>query len=161
IEYALAGASSLALLPLFGCLRFLGKAALAGGGNQVRRQLHALCLTPAESGCGLSQAKITQPDLLEDTQLVCDLGLAGQELQRLADGEVQHLMNVFSLVTDLQYAGLIACAFALFADQLHVGQKLHLDGDGSIALAGLTAAAGDVEREMPGGVAALLCLRDG
>src|SRR5262249_45722154 len=104
IERALAGASFLALFPLFRRLRFLGKAALASGRNQMRRQLHALCLPSAQSSCRLSQAKITQSNLLEHAQLVRDLRLPGKELEGFADGEIQHLMNVLSFVTRFQNA---------------------------------------------------------
>ena len=51
---------------------------------------------------------------------------------------------------------LIARALAFLADQLHVGQELHLHRDGAIALADFAAAAGHVEGKMAGGVAALL-----
>ena len=70
-------------------------------------------------------------------------------------------MDVEAVVADLQDAALVARALALLADQLHVGQKLHLHGDGAIALAGFAAPAGNVEREMAGGVAALFGLARG
>ena len=56
---------------------------------------------------------------------------------------------------------LIARALALLADQLHVGQKLHLHGDRAVALAGFAAAARNVEGKMAGGVAALLGFASG
>ena len=78
-----------------------------------------------------------------------------EEVDRLAHGELQHFVDVQAVVPDLEDAALEARAFALFADQFDVGQELHLDRDGAIALAGFAAAAGNVEREMSGGVAAL------
>ena len=68
-------------------------------------------------------------------------------------------MNVQTLVADFEDAALVARALALLADQLDIGQKLHLDGDRAIALAVFAAAAGDVEGEMARRVAALVRLR--
>ena len=82
--------------------------------------------------------------------------MAAEECQRLAHGQLQHLVDVEPVVADVEDAALEARAFALLADQLDVGQELHLDGDGAVALAGFAAAAGDVEREVAGGVAAAL-----
>ena len=68
-------------------------------------------------------------------------------------------MDVLASIANVQNIGLVTRALALFADQLNVGQELHLDGDGAVALANLAAAAGDVERKVPGAEAALLGLR--
>ena len=84
-----------------------------------------------------------------------------EELHRLAHRQLQHFVDVQAVVLDLQDAALVARAFALFADQLHVGQKLHLDRHRAVALARLAAAARDVERKVPGRVAALLRLPRG
>src|SRR5258708_2931628 len=65
-------------------------------------------------------------------------------------------MNILAAVTNLQYLRFVARAFALFADEFNVRQKLHFDGNGSIALADFAAAAGNVEREMPGAESTLL-----
>ena len=70
-------------------------------------------------------------------------------------------MDVLAPVVHLQHAALVALALALLAHQLDVGQELHLDRDGAVALAGLAAAAGDVEAEVPDGVAALPGFRSG
>ena len=67
---------------------------------------------------------------------------------------MQHFVDILVAVADFEDAALEARAAAFFADQLDVGQKLHLDGDGAVALAGFAAAAGNVERKMSGGEAA-------
>ncbi len=46
---------------------------------------------------------------------------------------------------------LVAGAVAVFAGQFDVGEELHFDGDGAVALAGVAAAAGNVEGEVAGG----------
>ena len=68
-------------------------------------------------------------------------------------------MNVLALVTYFEHLRLVARALAFVADQLHIGQKLHLDRDGAIPLAVFAASAGHVERKMSGGEAALLSFR--
>ena len=78
-----------------------------------------------------------------------------EERHGLAHGELQDFVNVQAVVLDLENAALVARALALFAEQFDVGEELHLDGHGAIALADFAAAAGDVEGEVAGGVAAL------
>ena len=70
-------------------------------------------------------------------------------------------MNVLAVVAHFQHLGLVARALALLADQFDVGQELHLDGDRSVALADIAAAAGNVEGKVAGSVTALLALRQG
>src|SRR5208282_4300119 len=54
---------------------------------------------------------------------------------------------------------VVPLALADVAGDVDVGQKMHLDLDDAVALAGLAAAALDVEREAAGRVAARLALR--
>src|SRR5262249_34004325 len=70
----------------------------------------------------------------------------------------QHLVDVLAVVVNLEDLGLIAHALAFLADELDVGEELHLNGDGAVALADFAAAAGDVEREVTRGVTAPLTL---
>src|SRR6202051_1454542 len=49
---------------------------------------------------------------------------------------------------------LKAGALAVLAHQFDVGEELHFDGDGSIALAGFAAATRNVEGKMSGRIAA-------
>src|SRR5882724_8544582 len=68
-------------------------------------------------------------------------------------------MDILAAIANLKNFRLVARAFALLADQLHVGEELHLDGDRAVALTDLATASGDVEGEVPGAEAALLGLR--
>src|ERR1017187_7035192 len=70
-------------------------------------------------------------------------------------------MNVQTLIPDVENAALEARTFALFAQQLHVGQELHFHRDSAIALAIFATPARDVERKMAALVAALLGIRSG
>ena len=127
----------------------------------MRRQFHALRLATGKRGGGLAQPQIAEPDFFQHPQLLHHLGYAGEEVQRLFHRQVQHFVDILAAITHVEHLRLVARAFALFADQFDVGQKLHFDGDGAVALAGFAASAGDVEREMSGGEAALLGLRQG
>ena len=80
-------------------------------------------------------------------------------MKRALYRQVEHLVDVLPVIANLQHFGLVPHALALFANQLHIGQKLHLDCHRAVALACLATAAGNVEGEMPGGVTALLALR--
>ena len=65
------------------------------------------------------------------------------------------LGDVLALVEDLQRLAVVARAVADVAGHVDVGQEVHLDLEHAVALAGLAAPAGHVEREAPGAVAAL------
>ena len=104
----------------------------------------------------MAEPQIAQADLIEYLQLLGDLRNIGEEQQGFADGHVEHLIDVLALVENFEDAALVSRAFAFFADQFDVGEKLHLDGNGSIALADFAAAAGNIERKAAGVVAARL-----
>ena len=89
------------------------------------------------------------------------LGTPVEESERFFHRHVQDVMDVLSVIADGENLRLVTRAFAILADQFHVGQKLHFHGDRAIAGAGFAAAAGNVERKMSGGVAMLLGLGKG
>jgi hypothetical protein len=57
-------------------------------------------------------------------------------------------MYILAAITHVQNLLFETRAFALFANQLDVSEKLHLHGDGAVALANVTTAAGQVERKV-------------
>ena len=122
----------------------------------MRGQLHALGFATGERRRRLAEADVAEADFIEYGELVQDLGLAHEEAQSLFHREVQDLVDALALVLDLQHAGLVARAAAFLAGQLHVGEELHLDGDGAVAFADVAASAGNIEGEVSGGVAAAL-----
>ena len=134
-----------------GALRLGGRVADAGrvgaGCGEVGRELDALGFATGERRRGLAEAHVGEPDLIEHVELVDDAGMAGEVDQGLFDGHVQNVVDVAVAVLNLEDGGLVTSAAALFAGQLDVGEELHLDGDGAIALADVAAAAGNVEGE--------------
>src|SRR4029079_15286424 len=70
-----------------------------------------------------------------------------EELGGLLDGHVEHVGDGLALEQDLQRLAVVALALADVAGDVDVGQEVHLDLDAAVALAGLAAAALDVEGE--------------
>ena len=81
-----------------------------------------------------------------------------EELDRLVDGHVEHVGDRLAAVGHLQRLAVEALAAADVAGDEDVGQEVHLDLDQPVALAGLAAAALDVEAEPARPVAARLGL---
>src|ERR1700686_2068513 len=125
----------------------------------MRGQLHALRFASRECGRRLAETQVAEADFVEHAQFFSEPGDFGEELERLANGEVQDLMNILALVVDVEHLRLVARALAFVADQLHIGEKLHFDGDGAVTLTVFAEAAGDIEGKISGREAALLRFR--
>ena len=136
-----------------------GAADRTSSGLKVRGQLHALRFASGERGGRLAEAQVAEADFVEHAQFFREPGNVGEKPERFAHGEVQDFVNVLAFVVDFEHLRLVARALAFVADQLHVGQKLHFDGDGAVTLAVFAAAAGHIKRKMPGSEAALLGFR--
>src|SRR6185437_4065022 len=114
---------------------------------QMRRQLDALCLSAGKGGCRLAQPHIAEADVRQHAEAIQNFDMAGEEMQCFFHGHIQNIMNILSLVANLENPGFVAGSVAFFAGQLDVGKELHLDGYGSVTLADIAAAAGHVEGE--------------
>ena len=80
--------------------------------------------------------------------------LVGEELPGRVDRHPQHVGDVLVAVLDLQRLRVVAGPVAGRARRVDARQEEQLDHHEALALAGLAAALGDVEREPPGVVAA-------
>src|SRR5665213_2199321 len=107
-------------------------------------EFDALGFAARERGRGLPEADVAETYLVEHGQLVDNFGDACEIAEGFADGHREHVVDIFALVLDVEYVGLVARAAALFAGELDVGEELHFDGDGAVALADIAAAARDV-----------------
>src|SRR5436305_1993473 len=114
----------------------------------MRRDLDPLCLAARQRRRRLTEPEIAQPDLIEDLQAPQEFRRAAEERDRLAHGEVEHLVNRAAAVSDVQHLRLEPLAIALIARDEDVGEKLHLDAYFALALACFTPAARDVEGEV-------------
>src|SRR5215469_4434503 len=121
----------------------------------MRGQLEALCLATGESGGGLAEPEVAEPDFVEHFEAGGDLRLRREELQRFANREAKNLVNVFVAIANVKNAALVSSAAAFFADEFDIGKESHFDGDGAVALAGLAPSAGNVEGKVAGVEAAL------
>ncbi len=121
--------------------------------GQVGGQFDPLCFAARKGGGGLAQAEIAEAYVGENLETLLEFGRIREEAEPFGDGEAEHLMDIESLVLDVEDRLLETGAAALFADEFDVGEELHFDGDGAVALADFAAAAGDVEGEVAGGVA--------
>src|ERR1700730_3316958 len=68
-------------------------------------------------------------------------------------------MNILAAIADLEHPGLVTRSFALLAAHLDVREELHLDGNRTVTLADVAAAAGNVEGEVSRAETAFLGLR--
>src|SRR5437016_13298327 len=128
-----------------------GTANLARRRLKMRGQLHALRFASGKRSGGLAQPQVAESDLFEDAKLLGNLRSLGEELQRFLHREVEDFVNILSPVPDIEHLGLVARPLAFLAHQFDVGEKLHLNRDEAVAVAGRAAAAANVVRNLPGG----------
>ena len=122
-------------------------------------ELDALGLAAGQRRRRLPELDVAEADLVERLEAPCDARDVGEEADGLLDAHLEHLGDVLALVADLERLAVVALAVADLAGHVDVGQEVHLDLDLAVALAGLAAAALDVEAEAAGLVAAQLALR--
>ncbi|CAM5197758.1 hypothetical protein CDEN61S_01756 [Castellaniella denitrificans] len=137
----------------------------ARGLGQVAGQLQALGLAARQGRHGLAQAHVFQAHVGQGRQAPLHVAQALEEVQRLAHGHVQDLVDrgAAAQVLDAHFQdlGAEAVAVAVRAAQVHVRQELHFHVlEAGAAAAGAAAVAG-VEAEGAGRVAALLRQRGG
>src|SRR5260221_1546168 len=133
---------------------------LAGGPpRQFFRQLYPLRLAAGDRRRLLADLDVAQPDALQRLHLVAD---RRHRLENLGGFINRHIKNVgYALAFEQDFQGLSVIAVALpdVAGDIDIGQEVHLDLDQAIALAGLAAAALDVEIEPTRSIAPRLGLR--
>src|SRR3984893_710539 len=101
---------------------------------------------------------VVQPNAMQRLESLAHAGDRLEELGGLLNRHVQDVGDTLALEQHLQRLAVVALALADIAGDVAGGQEVHLDLDDAVALAGLAAAALDVEREPPGLVAARLGL---
>jgi hypothetical protein len=159
----------------------VGDAAL-GRLRQEPGNLQALSFTAGQRRHRLAELHVFETDVRQRLQRTHHLARVGEEDERLAHGEVEHLGHAQAhhraapgagggarsqrrrqihrgshapLDRHFQHLGPEALAVAIGAAQVDVGEELHLDVLEAVAAAGRAAAVAGVEAEHAGGVAAL------
>ena len=129
--------------------------------RQFLGELDALRLAAGQRGRLLADMDVIEPDAVQELQRLAHPRHRLEEFQRLLDRHVEHVGDRFAAEQHVQRLAVVALALADVAGDVDVGQKVHLDLDDAVALAGLAAAAFDVEREAAGLVAAGLAIPAG
>src|SRR5687768_4245977 len=124
--------------------------------GELGRELHALRLAARERSRRLAEMDISEPDVIQQLELLGDAALRGEEVEAVGDREIEHVGDAPALVAHLERLAVVAPTLADFARHVDVGQEMHLDLHEAIPLTRLAAAALDVEREPPGTISAHL-----
>src|SRR6187431_840739 len=103
--------------------------------------------------------EVAHADFVEQGQRAADGAVSRKELASLADRQLQDLGDVLALVAHLEGGLVEALAAAVVAGDVDICQEVHLDLADAVALTGLAAATGHVEREAAWQVAARLGVR--
>src|SRR6202030_1374427 len=90
---------------------------------------------------------VVEADAVEEGKRLAHPRYRFEEIERLLDRHVEHVGDRFPLEQHVERFAIVALALADVAGDVDVRQKVHLDLDDAVALAGLAAAALDVERE--------------
>src|ERR1700733_13592183 len=134
--------------PGFGCGVVCRARRDAAGGGEVRGEFDTLGFAAGECRGRLAETDVAEADFVEDVELVDDLRMAGEVYKGFFDGHVEDVVDALALVLDVEDLGFVTCAVTFFARELDVGEELHLDGDGAVTFADVTAAAGNVKGEV-------------
>src|SRR5438128_5258098 len=97
---------------------------------------------------------IVQADAVQRLEGFADARDGLEEFSGYLDGHIEHVGDALALEQDFERLAVVAFSFAGIAGNVDVGQKMHLDLDDAVALAGFAAAALDIERKPAGLVAA-------
>src|SRR2546427_12396137 len=114
------------------------------------RELQALRFSARERRRGLPEPQVAKSNFIQHSELGNNLGYVDEKRQRLANRQLQYLVNILPVVADLQNPALKARASALFADQLDVRKKLHLHRNRPVALTRFAASSRHVKGKMAG-----------
>src|SRR5581483_7475280 len=109
--------------------------------------LESLRFAAAQGGARLSEFQIAQPGIYEQRKRSRNLWMRREKFRRFFDGHLHDVANRSAVVEDFEGLRIVAPAVAIFARHITAGQKIHLQFDQALALAGLAPAALGIERE--------------
>ena len=125
------------------------------GALQLGRELDPLRLAAGELGRRLAEPQIAEADLAQHVERRGAPAARRRRTRQAASTVMrEHVGDDLAAVLDLERLRVVARAVAGRAGRVDARQEEQLDHDEALALAGLAAALGDVEREPPGVVAA-------
>ena len=91
--------------------------------------------------------EVVEADVVERLQLAGDVGGIGEEFERLADLHGEEVGNALALPADFERVFREPRPVADVAGHPHVSQKIHVEADRAVALAGLAPPSGHIEAE--------------
>src|SRR5262249_24047041 len=115
--------------------------------RQLLGELDALRLAAGKRSRLLADMDVIEADAVQEFERLAHPRHRLEEVQRLLHRHVEYVGDRFAAKQDFQRLAVVALALADVAGDVDVGQEVHLDPDYAVALAGLAAAALDVERE--------------
>ena len=115
--------------------------------RQFASQLDALGLAAGERDRRLAQVDVAQTDVHQRLQLLAHRGDVLEQGEGVGDRGFEQIGDGALLVLHRQGLVVVALAGAKVAQDVHIGQEVHLDAALALALAGLAAPSGDVEGE--------------
>ena len=130
-----------------------GAAGLALG--ELAGELHALGFAAGEGGGGLAEVDVAEAYVDEGLELDVDGGDVFEDGDGVFDGEVEEVGDGVAVELDGEGLLIVTASVTYFAEDVDVGEEVHLDAALAFALAGFAASALDVEGEAAGLVAAL------
>src|SRR6202011_501349 len=102
----------------------------------------------------LSEVNVAEADIHQRLQFLSDLRNVFQNGEGVGDGHLEQVGDGISVVLYGERLMIVTASAADFALHVDVGEKIHLDAALAFAVAGLRAAAGNVERKPAALVAA-------
>src|SRR6185312_1774968 len=127
--------------------------------NEFLGQFDALGFAARKRGRWLAELDVIESDVVQRLHHRLDLRHVFEVLERLGHFHFQHIVDRFAAILDLQRFAVEAAALANGTSDPDIGEEVHFELVGAVALASLAAAAGLVETEAAGLIAANLGVR--
>ena len=122
--------------------------------REFERQFHALRFAAGEGRRALTERDVAEAHVEQRVQLACDRRHRSKKFGGLLDRHAEHFGDVLAFVLNVERLAVVALAMAHLARHVDVREKVHLDLDDAVALAGFAAPAFYVERKTAGTVTA-------
>src|SRR5437762_7063395 len=117
--------------------------------RQFGCEFYPLRFAAGKSCGGLAQPEITEPHIEHRIQLIRHARNISEKTCRLVHGQIEHVGNVLSFISDFERLAIVASAMTHFALDINVRQEVHFDFNQPAALAVFAATAFDIEAETP------------
>ena len=127
--------------------------------GELRRQLDPLGLASGQLRRGLAELNIGKTHIVQGLDLPADRRNITEEVQRLLHGHIQHIIDILSLIIDLQRLTVIALPAADLAGYIYVRKEMHLHLQDPVAGTGLAPSALHIKGKPALGIALRLCVR--